>query len=139
MSFNTYIHFLYKYEPNQKHNLFINYVLSTSVFYKDSLLAALSKSFSSLIKRLICWLVFCNSLSWSCSFWRKYGLSVIQSENSRGCSPITIFNDRRHSEINKMNVRYLYQSQSMTKKNTNNLSINKIIVLINLPGVSKLQ
>lgn len=56
-----------------------------------SLLAAANRSFTSLMIRLICWLVFSNSFSCWFRFSRNSGLSSRQSVNSSGCSfPITM-------------------------------------------------
>lgn len=71
-------------------------------FFRDDLVKiylhfeAAITSFTSLIKPLICWLVFCNSLSCAWRFSRKYGLSVTQSVNSRGCNLTTIFTNSRY-------------------------------------------
>lgn len=50
-------------------------------------LAACTMSFTSLIRRLICWLVRSSSFSCFCRLSRNCGLSVKHSVNSSGCRP----------------------------------------------------
>lgn len=67
-------------------NLRFSYkIRKKSCFYL--LLAAASRSFTSLIIRLICVLVFSNSFSCLLRFSRKSGLSSRQSVNSSACKP----------------------------------------------------
>lgn len=55
-----------------------------------SRLAACTTSLTSLMRRLICWLVRSSSFSCRCKFSRNCGLSARHSVNSRGCRPTPI-------------------------------------------------
>lgn len=52
------------------------------------LLAAASRSLTSLTILLICWLVFSSSFSWRFRFSRNSGESSKHSVNSNGCNPL---------------------------------------------------
>lgn len=67
------------------------------ILHKHLRLAACTTSLTSLMSRLICWLVRSNSFSCLCRFSRNWGLSARHSVNSSGCRPTPIVTHSRTS------------------------------------------
>ena len=91
-----------------------------NTYKKYSLLDAESRSLHSLIRFLMALLVLSSSFSCVWSFSLKYGLSVRQSLNSNGCSPILDYWDDKTT----VKLRILLASQGDVHQHIYNMAEN---------------
>lgn len=104
-------------EPDKNTNRIQLYEIFVGQIEVHSLLAAANRSLTSLIIRLICWLVFSNSFSCLLRFSRNSGLSRRQSVNSNGCKPaVTILTLSLSLDIIRCYTRGDVSSHSLTPK-----------------------
>lgn len=82
-------------------------------------LAACTTSLTSLMSRLICWLVRSNSFSCLCRFSRNCGLSARHSVNSSGCRPTPIVT---HSQSHSRSQHHALSPRAMRRQHRDRLS-----------------